>query len=491
MWCRKTSWLRLAVFVLVSLAVTAGVVMGESNLPPVGLSWYFFQPDPGPGLADVEKAVNEYIKPKINATIKIFPLGWDEFHTKVSAMAAANEPFDIVFSPGWLSFEQYQAKNMYLDITEMLPKYCPKTMDLFKKNAANMKLFVGCTVGKRIFGLPTLKEVGHCPGIFLNKKMVDKYKINVNKIKTAKDIEPLLKLIKDKEPGMTPLLWGGGWGLDKWLGTYNILSDDVIPLMARSGSSKVEVNIDIPENVNVYKLLNKWYNKGYFPKDAPVMDVTTHKAYIDSGKVFMTTGNVLPGSAEAASNDKVTWITKRMTAPSLESKDLGGSQNSISRTSRNPERALMFLELVNTDKTLNNLLAFGLENKHYKKTGANTIKLIDGSGYNHGWQWAYGNQLLNYLRENEPANKWEQMEEFNDSCIPDPNLGYKFTEMEKWANVVAAAKTIANATYIAWGIGDIDAEVKNLRKKYEVVGFYRFRDAVQKDYDAWLAANKK
>ena len=46
----------------------------------------------------------------------------------------------------------------------------------------------------------------------------------------------------------------------------------------------------------------------------------------------------------------------------------------ISRTSKNPEIAMKFLEMFNTDKYLNNLINFGIEGTHYVKVADNVIK---------------------------------------------------------------------------------------------------------------------
>ena len=42
------------------------------------------------------------------------------------------------------------------------------------------------------------------------------------------------------------------------------------------------------------------------------------------------------------------------------------TMQAINRNSKNPERAMMLLELLNTDKDLYNLLNFGIKDKHYK-----------------------------------------------------------------------------------------------------------------------------
>ena len=98
----------------------------------------------------------------------------------------------------------------------------------------------------------------------------------------------------------------------------------------------------------------------------------------------------------------------------------------ISRTSKNPESAMKFLELMNTDKgkDLYNLIVYGIEGEHYIKTGENKIQTNYKSGSasssdNFGlFNFIMGNTFLGYetqttaegwnkyvLQENEKAKQ--------------------------------------------------------------------------------------
>ena len=72
------------------------------------------------------------------------------------------------------------------------------------------------------------------------------------------------------------------------------------------------------------------------------------------------------------------------------------------------------MTLVNTDTNLRNLLMFGIEGKHYEKINDKQIKKFDGKKYD-VVSWAYGNLLGTYVSENDPVDKWDAFEEFNNS----------------------------------------------------------------------------
>ena len=78
----------------------------------------------------------------------------------------------------------------------------------------------------------------------------------------------------------------------------------------------------------------------------------------------------------------------------------GSSTNTaIAAQSKNPERAMQLYEIINSseDTELYNMLVYGIEGKHYEKTGDNTIKTFDYEGSptsdsNYGIQkWIVGN----------------------------------------------------------------------------------------------------
>jgi len=178
-------------------SATVQVTTGEptiEKLEPVDISWYLYQPDPGPGLADVEKAVNDYLKDSLNITLKIYTLAYDEFITKTNAMAAANEPFDVMYSPGWIGYEDSLHKNMYLDITEMFEKYCTHIKADTKPEVLDNAL----VDGKR-YTVPVIQsDFGFAFGIIVNKDLADKYGFDINSINKMSDVEPMLKIIKEK-----------------------------------------------------------------------------------------------------------------------------------------------------------------------------------------------------------------------------------------------------------------------------------------------------
>lgn len=100
--------------------------------------------------------------------------------------------------------------------------------------------------------------------------------------------------------------------------------------------------------------------------------------------------------------------------------------NAISTTSKNPEKAMQLLNLINTDKDLYNLLCHGIEGKHYIKVDSQTVKAIPDGGYEPNTDWEFGCQFNGYYREGQKPGIWEETVKINESAAPSPIIGFVF-----------------------------------------------------------------
>ena len=456
---------------------TVEVVDAVVPLEPVELTWYYFGDSPGKDAELVEAKMGEYLKDKINATIKLYPMGWDEFGTKTKAMAAANEPMDIVFSAQWIGFSEGIASNRWLDITDLFGQYCPKTKALMGE-----EWIAGGTVNDRFYAVSTMKEIGHAYGFMVNKELLEKYNLSLDNVKSLEDMRPLLEVIKANEPDVVPFDTSV-LGVDVLLPQESI-SGDILPLVTEPSSDKVILSSELPGYSDLLNTVHDFFLKGYIPSD-----VSTAKESMqgkrDNGLVFAFVSQLNPASAASNSNDKVTWETVYITPITISNNDIGGSMNSISATSKNPERALMFLELLNTDVYLNNLLAFGIEGKHYNMVSENTIEKIPDSGYSHGNQWVFANQFLNYYTTNDDPNKWEIIAEFNEKATPERSLGFKY-DLEPWVEAVGAIKLIQSEYYDGVGLQEPVSALESRLERLNEAGINDLKEDLNAKYNEWL-----
>ncbi len=180
-------------------------------------------------------------------------------------------------------------------------------------------------------------------------------------------------------------------------------------------------------------------------------------------------------------------VTSSIIPPYITNNSTTGAMTAISANSKHPKKAMELLTLVNTDTNLRNLLMFGIEGKHYEKINDKQIKKFDGKKYD-VVSWAYGNLLGTYVSENDPIDKWEAFEKFNNSAKVSPILGFKFNS-ENVSNQISAINNVLQEFERALYTGSIDPEVglNDLNKKLNDSGINEVKDEIQKQLNEWKA----
>lgn len=463
---------------------TTAVTEVSKELPDVNLTWYNIGGAPK-DIDLVNDELNKYLKKEINATVEMKFLDWGVYSDRLNVMKAAGDSFDIFFNPGWMSYRQDVAKGYLKDVTELWGQYAPKT-----KEQLNVSFVEGSKVNGKNYGIPANKELAHGQGVLIRKDIAQKYNLDLSTIKSYKDLEPMLEVIKAKEPSMIPLNCSKDdnmiFALD-----WDKLNDNVAGVV-RYGETKVINELEAPETVELLNTARAWFQKGYINADAATLG--DRKPNMKAGKAFAQFTPINPGTAANESNAfGFEFEAIELTPRNINTGDTTGSLQCISVTSNNPERALMFLELVNTDVYVNNLINFGIEKTHYVKKSEAIIDLPEGvtaetTAYRPQSQWIFGNNYINYLWSNEDPKKWEKFEEFNKSAASSKLLGFSF-DTTPIKNEVGAMSNI-NQQYgpgLYTGTIDPNKALPEYIDKLKQAGLDKVLAEKQKQIDAWLA----
>jgi putative aldouronate transport system substrate-binding protein len=170
---------------------------------------------------------------------------------------------------------------------------------------------------------------------------------------------------------------------------------------------------------------------------------------------------------------------------------VSATMNCISSTSQHPAEAMKFINLLNTDKDVYNLVCFGIEGTHYKKTGENRIELTPNSGYQPNKAWAMGNQFNAYLYGKQGDTVWKDTIALNESASVSPLLGFVF-DPTPVKSQVAQCQSVYDQYYkaIVRGTVDPDSYIPEFLSKLKAAGADEIIAEKQKQLDAWKA-NKK
>jgi ABC-type sugar transport system, periplasmic component len=485
------SFKRITVLVLLVGVFLLGV--SAFAAAPYEIKWYFVGNGQQPDVKLVEDAASKYIQSKgLNATIKLQCYTWgDDYNNRMQMIISSGDPYDICFTCSWANlYKENVAKGAFLDITKLAPKYMPKAWAQLHPSFKS-----GSAIDGHNYAIPANKELAHQWTVSFNKNFVDKYKFDISKVKTLEDLEPMLKVIHEKEPGVYAFQNLQGESAFRVL-DYDRICDDYIPAALYNDSKDMKVFdlLETKEFKDYLTLARKYYQAGYVPADAASMsDFTTdYKA----GKVFCKIESGKPGhDAERTAAWGVPVVDVNLTQPSVQTRDCTGSMQAISKTSKNPVLALKFLELFNTDKYLNNLINFGIEGKHWVKVSDNVIDYPKGitaanSGYAPGTPWMFGNQYINYFFKGEDTGKWDAFKKFNSSSIAAKSLGFNF-DPTNVKNEMAACQNVWSTNVGPLICGAVDpATLPDVIAKFKAAGLDKIIAESQKQLNAWKAGKK-
>lgn len=462
---------------------TAANMEDPNTVPsdPYEINWYMIG-DAQSDVSSVEEAVNAYLKDKLNATLKINCLPSAQYKQKVGTMINANEYFDLCFVAAWmLDYTNNARAGAFVDLTDYI--------DTYLKDAAEEiddTLIKGSKVDGRLYAWPAYKEIGTCYGWIYRKDLADKYNIDMSKYHSYEELEPVLKLIKENEPDITyPLDWSsGGTPAQKFRLNNYICQDGVF-------SDDHAMNIyDTEEFAQACATARDFYQKGYVRPD--VLTATDQTARMSDGKTFVICSPVKPGKAQELFSKSIYEFAEDCYAfqkPCVDYAPGTGSMQAVSATSKNPARVMRFLNLLNTDPYLKNLIVHGIEGKHYKKIDDKTVEPIAGSGYDmYKQSYAIGNIFLDYLIPGEDPDKYEKLKEFNKVAADSKTNYFVLSEDSELERLQQEVKTVEDKYRKQCISGAVDPKsvLSEFRKQLEVVGMPQMLEMVEEQWQEYL-----
>lgn len=458
-----------------------------SDLAPYKLVMTF----PGGPQADeaaVEAAMNEYLTEKINATIDIMPIDWGQWNDKLNLMIASNEPIDIYFTAQWSNHAVNVAKNAFIQLEDLLQSHGQGIIE-----TQDPAFLEGSKIDGKIWSIPTSKELAAQGGIVYRKDIADELGIDMTQVTTLQQLGDALQKVKDAKPDITPLYMREGETLTQhYFINFDYLGNtDVDGVIYKDGTeTTVMSKLETDRYTEFVNITRDFYQRGLINRDAATQQ-TSGDDMMRAGTIFAQLHSLKPGKdAEVAAatglEGKLSQIA--FNEPTVSTGEAAGSMLAISTASKDPERAMMFINLLHTDAYLNNLLNFGIEGTHYTLNNGIMSRTDKTGDYAPGASWMFGNQFLNYLWDSEDPQKWDKFKEFNNSASLSPALGFTF-DAEPIQTEAAALINVKREFEAALETGSVDPAtvIPQYLEKAKAAGLDRAVAEKQKQFDAFLA----
>jgi putative aldouronate transport system substrate-binding protein len=386
-------------------------------------------PEPA-AVTPVEEAINAITVPKINATVKLHPLFIADYKQQVTLALQSGEGLDAFVTLG--DFPQYVSQNKVTDITSVIDADAPEA-----KSVLGDTFLKASTINGKLYGIPAYKGWALAPNLVYRADIMKEIGVDPASIKSVLDLTNVFAKVKEKYPDMVPLVpvQTGISGLIHSLYGIDWLSDSPYsPKGVLIGKNTTVVDFyETQEFKDRVALARDWYTKGYILKDAATSTASSLEL-LGSGKGFSYIANYSGYQAwtqiSAQTGQDIKMV--RVAQPYLGTGSVNTLTWVVASTSKHPDEALKFLNLIFSDKNVINLIIFGIEGRDYVKVDAGHGKYPEGQDAGTVPYTAQlscgivGNQFIQYQMEGTDMNDLRIWDEENKTSAISPAFGFTF-----------------------------------------------------------------
>lgn len=441
---------------------------------------YYTIGNPDRDLALVNEELNRILDEKLGFTVSYNKIAWNDYNARLSAIIQSGAEFDIAFAANTNQGDYIgnAARGVWLPLDDYL-----ETSGKAMFEAIDPIFWDGVRYNGRIYGVPTNKETCVPEMFMFSKELVDKYGIDITKLTTIESLEPVLQRITAEEPDYIPFDFDSNARNLFAQEAYEPLFDS-LPLMTYSydKSCKIFNVLDTPHGRARVATMRRYYKNGYINEDAAIKE----SGGLTAGeKVFCKMSSGGPFSESLWSRDRGYPVVAQQISPKIVTTAAArGGIMAVSAKTEHPDECVAFLNALNTDPEIRNLLNFGVEGTHYTLTEKGQVHRIS-DGYS-GVQYTQGNWFILKTTDDEPLDKWTEFKRFNRTATKSATLGFTPNMSDCQEEFLECVK-IANRYYAALMTGSVDDTVYLPRYLDELnaAGLKKVQNVLQKQMDEW------
>ena len=429
----------------------------------------------------VMEELNKYLQEKINVTLEPIWGTWGDFDPSVTTALQGGDDVDIYFTCNWSQdeYNKYSRDGYWVKLDDLLPTYGADLLKTIPQGIWDCATVPGRD-GMGIYAVPGLKDTAtqNCwdvNGTLLaslldgNDELAAKLGFGSAEEATvdaicaqgldfySDEFEALLQAAKDaKGNDFYPLLIEA-IVLERMVTHSIIVTGDLTTNILSYYYDAEHPSKDIGSTlVNKYATpeFEKYANRVYYLSQKGFISPSCQNASTagdyrtstsNSGDYLFNTQSYAFGCEldySGARNLDVRMVPE--TAPYMDATSGQGAMMAISVTSKNPERALMFLNLLNTDPTVMTMLNYGTEGFTYTKNSDGTIDFISDNRANYSpWTNGVGNVRILPPTSDQGVDFWDRFTAYYDSAETIPMGGFVFDSSEYEQEAAAIANVYA------------------------------------------------
>lgn len=456
---------------------------------------------PGDRPADMDNVLAEAesrMKDTLNVKLDVVFVPWADIDAKTQLMLSTGEEIDLMFDAPWNHMDQMIAGGFYEPLDDLLQQYgrnilatnSQNTWDANKRDGKIMAIplgvdnYLGFSFAVRE---DILQQLGNPP------------------INSYEDLVDIAYTVREKFPDMVPYMPRtemaatfrafADESMDHYTNAQRIILYQVLYRKGNNGKILNQFDEMDPQLWNGILQAHKLYNDKIIYQD--VLSNKDKMNFPATGKVFMTDYNdfqvtsaeqaALAKSVPGAKWKSITFF--EMQPSKYPSTFAQYNFIAVPKASKHKERAIMFLDWVQSDQANYDLLAYGIEGVNWEPIGSKQYKSLTPEAYPwfpYGWIWNPKYDRLNGDFDPEFL-KYYEFTYNGDNFTRDVLTGFAF-DATPVQNEIAQFNTVNAKYFVGIMNGVLEPESSWEAFKEEAYAVSKTVQAeLQKQVDAFLA----
>ena len=436
--------------------------------------------------------LNQKLQRDLGCTMTIKYISLGDYLTKYPLILSSGEQIDLVIAANWLNYSSLSQQGFFLPIEDLLKEYCPKTfleldMESLKNSHPDGSVYmVPCNyVEPAAWGVIVRGDVMDELGYESINTMEEYFQFCIDVFNKTDYIDSSSQTIHLQDEvllynyGYCPV--DGSSGAAYW---FNVKRGD------ETGEYTVYNKYEVPELQSYFQNAKILFEEGAWSENALS---NTNASLMNQGLAasMLHLPNRWVSIADSNPDADVRFYT--MAEPVYVPSEHVYIGMAVPATSKYPEKALQFIELLHQDESYYNLLTCGIEGVHYEideETGE--LKLMNQGGYSYeNGTWGFRNEKFFRETYGSPEQydvvKKEIEDELYDNVFKNflLNTSEIRAEYDTVNEVMEKEYTLMNMGYV-----DYKSGMEAVKKALKEAGNDICKAEIQRQVDAFIDVYK-
>lgn len=446
---------------------------------------------------EVLAAFEEYTKDTLNVKLEVHMMPTGDYRDKMMALISAGDNFDLCYAADWLLYPQMANKGAFYPLDGLLTEYAPTLYKMYE----DMDYIDICSIDGQMMAMPWTTKKSSKVLWQYRSDLAEQYGIDVSNVSTIEDLDRVLTEAKQKIPDLIPI-YASNSGNNNASAILSMMFAKYEMDRMDFHNFTIDLNSDSPALIPIeqtemfretVKWAKKWQDEGLMPKNE----------LADSGR-----GGFKNGLAFSHMINMDSALTLVMADPGWGKDYIEIYPDSeyrldsplsnaiaVNKNAANPERAAMFMELLNTDQKAYDLFMYGIEGKTYVLDG-DTVMYPEGEdpaspSYLDWFSWGFVRDHFDRPTQNLNTDIKKMKKEWLDrpNMVVSPAAGFMPDTNEIKTELSQREQLYTEYGKLLWyGMfeGDADAAVDKYIEQQKAAKLDVILDYLQPELDKYI-----